>query len=239
MKLFRHRRRILAGHGISHQENFRRLQDRLDSLQFTHENLIHLETTSGVDDQGITTKLPGPPDGLAADIHRILVALRRMNRHFQLASQYRQLLDGGGPINIDGNQVRFLAIVFEPPGQLAGGGGLARALKTDQHDGYRLASTKVQIDMAAAQQFHQLLVDNFNHLLTGGQAFQHLTPHCFLGHSGDKIFNHLEVDIGLQQGQSHLAQGFLNIFFVQATMAAQFLEYFLQTIGKIVKHILT
>ena len=88
-------------------------------------------------------------------------------------------------------------------GQLGGVGGLAVALQAAEHqDGLALVLDIQAGGFLAAHQGGQLLVDDLDHLLGGGQAFHDLLAHGPLGHLVAEVFGHFIVDVGFQQGRS-------------------------------------
>ena len=78
--------------------------------------------------------------------------------------------------------------------------------------------------LAAAHQGAQFVVDQLDHLLRGGQALQDVGADGLVGDGLDKILDHLEVDVGLQQRQAHLAHGLPDVAFGQASLGAQLFE---------------
>jgi hypothetical protein len=46
-----------------------------------------------------------------------------------------------------------------------------------------------------------------------------------------------EVDVGLEKGQAHFAEGFLDVFFGQTALAAQVLENLLDFLSQLVEHL--
>ena len=57
----------------------------------------------------------------------------------------------------------------------------------------------------------QLVVDDLDHLLARGEALQTSSPTARSRTRVDEILDHLEVDVGLEQRQAHLAQGLLDL----------------------------
>ena len=88
----------------------------------------------------------------------------------------------------------------------------------------------------AAEQLNQFIVNNFNDLLAGRKAGQHLTANSLFSYRGNKIFDYGVVDISFKKGPAHFTHAVLNIFFRQLAMAAKFLENSFQAIRKIFKH---
>ena len=62
-------------------------------------------------------------------------------------------------------------------------------------------------------------MNDLDHLLRGGQALHHLGAHGPLADARDERLDHLEVDVGFQQGHAHFAQRLVYVRFGQATLA--------------------
>src|SRR5262249_60336764 len=75
--------------------------------------------------------------------------------------------------------------------------------------------------MLSTEQCHQLGIDDLNDLLLGRETFQDLLPQGLAFNTVDEVFDHAEVDIGLQESQAHFAQSLLDILFRQLAMATQ------------------
>src|SRR5207249_7959885 len=89
---------------------------------------------------------------------------------------------------------------------------------------------------AAAQELDQLVVDHLDDLLGRRQRPQNVLAHGLVSHAIDEGADDLEVDVGLQEGDPYLAQGFLDVFFRQAAVAAKAVEDRLQACAQGVQH---
>ena len=92
-----------------------------------------------------------------------------------------------------------------------------------------------QLFVAAAHEDGQLLVDDLDDLLGGGQALQHVRAYGALSDLGDKILDHAIADVGVQQGQTHLAHSLLDVGLGNAPLAAQTSKRGVQFFGKALK----
>ncbi len=88
----------------------------------------------------------------------------------------------------------------------------------------------------AAQQLDQLVAHHLDHLLARGERLQHVLPDRLDADALDERLHDLEVDVSLQQGQPHLAEGLLDVLFRQSAVAAQTVEDAGQTTGQTVEH---
>ena len=122
-----------------------------------------------------------------------------------LVAERDQLVDGGGPIDVGGNEKGLASVATEPHRQLGGGRRLPRPLEADQHDKARLAVELEQVALAA-QHRHQLVMDRFDHLLARMHAGEHVSSQSPFADLRHEVLDDAEVDIGLQQGKADIAQ---------------------------------
>ena len=91
---------------------------------------------------------------------------------------------------------------------------------------------QVQLGRLAAQQGRQLLVDDLDHLLRRRQAAQDILPQGLLPDAGHQLLGHPVVDIGLEESQAHLAQGFLDVVLGQRVLTSQFFHGLVEAFGQ-------
>jgi len=70
----------------------------------------------------------------------------------------------------------------------------------------------------------QLLVDDLHDLLPGGERLEHVGADRPLPDAVDEGARHLEVDVGLEQGEAHLAHPQLHLLPGQAAASGERLE---------------
>jgi hypothetical protein len=92
--------------------------------------------------------------------------------------------------------------------------------------------------LTPAHQFDETVVNDFDHLLPGGDAIEHLLPDGALPDILDQIPNNPEIHIGLEQGHADLLQRGLNVLLIQTPLPFQFSEDAVQFFGQILKHVL-
>ncbi len=90
--------------------------------------------------------------------------------------------------------------------------------------------------MGLAKDVDELPLDDRDHLLRAGQASQDLGAGRLLADAIDELADDLEVDVGFEQGDADLSQGFVEVFFVDNAAAAETAKYGLELIGKEFKH---
>ena len=120
--------------------------------------------------------------------------------------------------------------------QLGGGGGLTRALESNQHHGRGGLAGRGKLVVTPAEQVGKLFVDDLNHLLAGGKALQNVVAQSPLLDCGDEVPGHAKVDVSLQQGAAYFAQCFVNFLLGEPALAGQTLEYAGELVGQVVKH---
>ena len=94
----------------------------------------------------------------------------------QLFAHYLQRwVDSGRTVHVAGHQQRPLAeLAAHQARQLGAVGGFTGALQTHHHHNGGTLGGKGQPSIGAAHQGRQLLIDDLDDLLTGGQGVQHL-----------------------------------------------------------------
>ena len=75
-----------------------------------------------------------------------------------------------------------------------------------------------------AQRRQQLLVDDLDDLLRRRQALHHLGADGALADARDELLDDLEVDVGFEQRQAHLAQRGIDVLLGQAAARGQLIE---------------
>ena len=139
----------------------------------------------------------------------------------------------GGAVDIAGHQHGAAALLDEVFGKLGCVGRFTVALQAAEHDdGLTLVLDDQAGGFLAAHQGNELLVDDLDHLLGGGQALHDLLTHGTLGDLGTEILGNLVVDIGFQQGHPHLAHGGFDIGLGQLAVAAQLFEHTGKAVGQ-------
>ena len=109
-------------------------------------------------------------------------------------------------------------------GKFTGGGRFTLALKADEHDDGRGRFSMAQGLVLLPHQLDQFAVDELNDLLAGVDALQHLLPDGRLLHIRDEAFDHLEIDIRLEQRQADLLQRVFHVLLCQTALTSNVLE---------------
>ncbi len=151
----------------------------------------------------------------------------RVNGQVQLLAQRFELLHRRRAIHVRRHEQWRAALLMEQPTQLPAGRRFAGAVQADHQHAARIA-TQLQPGVGRTEQVHQLVVDDFDDLLSRLNALDDLLAEGFDFDALDEIPGDLEVHIGLQQGQPHLAQGIAGVGLGDFAEAAQVLESVLE-----------
>jgi len=120
--------------------------------------------------------------------------------------------------------------------QLGGAGGFAGTLQSDQHDHGGRSAGELQLALAAAEQLHQLVVDDLDHVLRRRKAFHDLLADSLLADARLDVLDHLEVDVRFQQSQAHFAQGGIDVRLGEFAFAPELTENAFQAVLQCLEH---
>ena len=227
--------RLLAGHGVDHQQRLGRGHDAADAHQLVHHRLVHVEAAGGVEDHDVDVLLARQLEAGARDLERRRPDRAAVNLDPDLVAELHDLVDRCGAVDVGRHEERLLAVLAQPNRQLGGGRRLARALQADEHEDRRLAS-ELQLVALAAEDRHQLVVDHLDDLLARVQPAEHLQAQGSLAHARHELLDDLEVDVRLEQGKPNLAQRDVEVGLGDAGLAAQALGDRLQARGEGLEH---
>ena len=129
-----------------------------------------------------------------------------------------------------------MASVLKPVGQLAGGRGFAGTLQAGHEHHSRRLRSKLQAGRLLAEYGDKFVADNFDDLVAGGERGHYFLADGFRLDLIDQLLDDFEVYVGLEQSETDLAQGLLNIFLVEDGLPAQGFKGTLELLGKILEH---
>jgi hypothetical protein len=78
--------------------------------------------------------------------------------------------------------------------------------------------------LRTAKECYEFLMDDFDDLLTWGEARKNVLPDGTFLDPPDEVLDDLEIYISLKEGKAHLAQGLFNVIFLKDTPASELLE---------------
>ena len=210
--------RLLTRHRVSDEQDLGRVDGDTDVDELLHQAFVDLEPTRGVDDYRVEAALGREPNGIARDIDRVLIDALVVDRDAQLATETLELSDGGGAVDVGGDQQRGPTLLAHVERELAGVGRLARTLEPDEHQDL-LAALRVAERLALlAQDLDQLVVDDTDHGLGRGQALEDFLPDRPLLDGRDELLDDLEIDVGLEKRAPDLAHRLVNVLLVEPAL---------------------
>ena len=207
-----------------------RLHDLLDVAQLLHQCLVDLQTSRRIDDHDIIRVRCRVSDRSARDGNGILLPLRK-HGNTDLFADDRELLDGGGAIDIVRHEERTFALLFQHEGELARRGRLTRALETDKHDDRRRVWADIEPALRPAHELRELLVDDLDDRLRCCERVEYFLPDGTLLDALHEILNDLEIDVCFEQRHAHLAHRIVHVVLGQFAVSAHFLKDALQAVG--------
>ncbi len=234
---------VLAGHGVGDEEDFGGGEEGFELGHLVHEGLVDAEAAGGVDDEDVVGVVAGFFEGgfgKAEDGGGVVVGGGVVLAFVELGTDGGgddfELLAGGGTVDVDGDEHGAVATLFEPGGELAGGGGFAGALEAGhEDDGGRLGG-EFEAGGVGAEGGDELVADDFDDLLGGRKGGGDFGAEGFGADFFDEVAGHVEVDVGLEEGDADLAESFGDVLVGEGALAAEGLEGALEFFGEVFKH---
>ena len=127
-----HRQRLLAGHGVDHQDLFARLKPVGQRCQLIHQGFVDLQAPGGIDDHQVAEILS--QERLEAFLGAFggFVVLDLEHRDADLLAEHSELLARRGSLGVRRHQQRPAALGLVLIGEFAGAGGLAGTLEAHE-----------------------------------------------------------------------------------------------------------
>ena len=169
-----------------------------------------MQAAGGVEDDDILAEPRRLLEGRLCDL--LDLALAAVEGDVFALGKRSQLLDGSGAAQVERYHRGPVAIALGEQGQLHRSGGLAGSLNADEHDGRGRGGRVEKALGVPAEQLDELGVHRLDDLLRRGEAGRDLDADQARTNVLDELLDHLEVDVGLEQCQPHLAQRRLHVF---------------------------
>ncbi len=218
---------VLTDHGVDDEQDLVGADRVPDVRGLLHHLGVDTEAAGGVHDHDVVDLGLGEVDGVLGDLHRVADAvarLRRVHRDTGALGDDAQLVDGVGALEVGGDQQRGVALLLEPPAELAREGGLTGTLETGQHDhGGRLLG-EPQTPGLAAEDGDQFLVDDLEDLLGGVERPGDLGPERALLDVLDELAHDGQRHVGFEERDADLARRGVDVRLGEPSLAAQVLE---------------
>ena len=224
--------RILTGHRVDDEKRLVRLYRVAHAFELAHELVVDVQTTGGVDQHRVVTVVARLLACLARDVDRIGLGLGRIDRHVDLLGQLRQLFDCGRTVDVGRHQIRLATeLRAQMQGELGGCRGLTGTVQTHQHHDHRRRRRQVELGGRPTHELGELLIDDLDEVLLGSQAGEHFAAQRLAAHLVGEIANHVDVDVGLEQRQTHLADRVLDVLFGDLAVPAQTFDRQFELVG--------
>ena len=94
---------------------------------------------------------------------------------------------------------------------------------------------ELEAALLAAEDRDELLVDDLHDLLRRVERLVDLVAQGALAHPAGELLDHVEVDVGVEQGATNLADGAVDIRRAELALAAKVLEGVREAIGEVSK----
>ena len=198
-----------------------------------------MKPPGGVEHVGVVAAEPGLDLGAPGDGDRALSPDDGQRVDADLAAENLQLLHRGRARHVErGHQHALAVALLEAQGDLRGRGRLARALKP-HHEDRRGRAVDAQLAgiLVPLQRLDQRIVDDLDHLLPRGHRLDHLLPGGARAHPLDEVAGHGKRDVGLEQGDAHLAHGRLDVLLADDALAGEALHRAGQALGQVLEHL--
>ena len=236
-KCFRGVGRILAGHGIDHEQSFHWLDRRVQSLDLGHHRFVDGQTAGGIYQQYIYETFLRIGNCRASDIHWRLPGVTGKKQHADLLRQRFQLRDRSRTVDVTTDHHHLLLTLFlQVLGQLGDGGGFASALQASHQNDRRRRHVEVEVAGLRAHDRSHFVVDDLDQGLAGREAGQHFLADGANFDPLDQGHDHGQRDVGFEQCHAHFAQRFANVVFAQTATTTQALQGAGKALGQRLKH---
>src|SRR5258708_4288651 len=128
-----------------------------------------------------------------------------------------------------------MAMLREPFGEFAGGGGLAGTLQADNHPNRRRAGSEEWFGVFAEKR-GELIANQFDDLLIGRKLQHDFAAKGFAANAGEQFINDRESNVTLEHGFADFGERGVQVLFGELALAAKVLESALQLFCEVFKH---
>ena len=198
---------VLAGQSVGDEQDFMRVCLFPDVGHFDHQRLVDMRAAGGVENNNIMAAKLGGLYGAGGDLDRRLAGNDRQRVDAGLYAELAQLLLGGGAARIERRKQHLL---LRPLGQaladLAGRGGLARALQADHHDDDGGRRIEVNGNTFFAEHADKFVMDDLDDHLAGLDALEDLGADRLGANLVGEGADDIKRNVGFEEGAANLAQ---------------------------------
>ena len=175
--------------------------------------------------------------GRAQDGPRLGEGLGVVNLDSCLRPYGPKLLSGRRSVDVRRDEERVMTTLRQEAAELGGGRRLARALEARHQKNRRGPGCRLeQRGLIAAQHRHEFVAHDAQDGLVGREALQDFLAQRLGADSLEKLLDDLEVDVGLEQGQTDLTEGCVHMPLRKRTLASQGPECRLESLAQSLEH---
>ena len=216
-----------------------RLHRPIDALHFLHQLLVDVQPPGRIDDQRVVDAaarlLPAAARAIAGGL---LPRRARKEIGADALGDALQLQDRRRAAHIGADQQHPAALtLLEPARELAGGGGLARALQPGEQHHLRRLNVERKAGLRLTQQCDQLAMQDADQAWPGVRLVATSAPSARSLTPIDEALDDRQGDVGLEQRDAHFAQRLGDILFGHAAAAAHELHRAAEALGQFVEHV--
>ena len=228
---------VLASHGVGDEEDFGGVESVLEFGELLHELFVNVLAAGGVDEDDVAAGLHGFAAGGFGEIQRLgLFSGAFVDRRVELLGENAELVAGGGAVDVNRNELGFVAFLRKEARELGGGGGFTGALEADDEDDGGRFVGEAEAGLVCAEHFGELVAHDFDDLLRRGEGGEDVFAHRFDFDVFDELLYDFEVDVGFEERYADFAQGFFHVGGGESAFATHVFEDALELVGKIIEH---
>ena len=201
--------RVLAGHRVDDEQRLGRVGRGADGSRTSSISAWLIESRPAVSRMTMSNPSRRPVSMARRAISTGVWPWHdRQARHAGPLGQLCELELRGRALRVEAGQQHPAAQpLMQAERELAGGGGLARALQPDHQHGDRRRGIEVERHRSRpAQLLDHHVVDDLHDLLAGADAVEHLGPERPLPDLADEVADHGQGHVGIEQREADLAQ---------------------------------
>ena len=120
--------------------------------------------------------------------------------------------------------------------QLRGRRRLSRTVQPDQQDHGRRRATEIEAARSLAEQADELAMNEPQEVLLGGEAAQHFLTERVPLDRFDEVPDDLQVDVGLEERQAHVAERVLDVPFGDPSLSLQLAQQGIELLRESFEH---
>ena len=228
---------VLTGQRIRDQQDFMRIGLLLDVCHFQHQGFVDVRAAGGIENDDVMPAELGGLHGARGNIRRRLAGDDRQRVDAGLDAELAKLFLGGRTTRVERcHQHLLLIAVGQAFGDLAGGGGLARALQTHHHDDDGGGGVEIDGDAFGAEHLDKLVMHDLDDHLAGFDRLQDGCTNSFFTHPVGEGTHDFQCNVRFQKRTANLAQGGGNIGFRQRATAGQSIQNGTKAVLEVFKH---